>query len=564
MSGKFQSFFRFSAEKVDEVWENYQELCFKSEAVSLMQTEFEWERFIYYGQEGWETIDPDYITEKNHWDTKKISNSLGSVFLPMPPLLHPAFSDLLAEVMGISKVQLFQLAHFEASMVEKEFYPVSPYEFPENSGPAFIYSILKGIPPVSIGQITIPPEELMITRIPVLPLEKRPFLEMPGGKKMPGADNVYYQLLASQSKNFLDRQGRQISSLFLIHKQLQNNLEYLITVLENNLQHDRWAVMEHVSNSIFGKIDAPLPRNAILPSLPTSLLPPTFRPEWEPENSQVPVDSMWLDDHTCCIQFPASIALYDLQAKAKRQEYAVGNLKLCQANSHLSMIQMLGMRNNSDYAVADFVHLNYQTNEWHAGLWQGFFYKGLAHQTNEERALVDYIYRTKLNLAELGDYPAKYVISTCGQYAWIQDKHGNGGIYGFKSGLCQIYSRDMLKEYFEEVVPVFCPAEWKPYLAEGKNGEHYIKLAKDKKNNKFELGAVALKNDHWFVFDGNRLFEDSKPLLQVNCPVSCASFDPDISKLLIGNRFGITIIDIKSIYNKSEVRYFYLPLSQAG
>ncbi|WP_103069647.1 hypothetical protein [Aquimarina sediminis] len=549
-SSTIHTFFQYSTDKFVEVRNAYTHILNSEDTVSLDEIGLNNKRFVYYGQSG----------QKNHnenssSDKKDIVEVLESnrVYIKTPPLIHPAFVKEIAEILNLSIKDLFGIANYEVAIIEGKRITRNVYDKPVNTGPYHIKSMLESKNKDS--------SSLMITRIPLLPIQKRPFLPCLFDHTIPGVDNLNYQLLSTISKELLAVTGHKDLFFANSHKALQQYFEELIVSINEKLQDDRWSTIKQV-REIKGEVvnshqnDTEIAK--IISPLDEFIYVPLYREDIQEEMQNIPIDVLYLDKSMICIQYPHNIIFYNFTNQKIETEIEVECFQLCDINIQKKIIQFFGNLDEDKHQMSDFIHYNVDSKEWFTGEFEEFSYVEFSHQIEKQR-LIDYKNDIEFYLHELATFPSKKIRSTCSKYMWITDKYNNGGVFCLKSGLCVFFANN-LGLHLNRALPILKPKECLSIIES--NAALEDQLYGYQKSNQFELGALIVFEKKHLLLCDTILYHNGQPILEIAFPYSCAGFNRDASQLFLISTIGIIIMDIRCFLEVNTIKYDFIDIQK--
>lgn len=554
MKNKSNLFFQYSTDRFLEVLDAYQNVLCDESFKSISQIEMGDCNFI--------DINQPTRKELVKTDDKNLINLLkyGKAYIDTPPLIHPVFVKEVAEILKLTVSELLSLANYKVALIDDEIIKRNIYDDLLNTGPYFIKSLLESKENTfhKSGRV-IDYSQLVITKIPLLPIDKRLFICDSFTHSIPGVDNLDYQLIFNISKELLENETNKNSFFVNAHTFLQHYFEELIVSVSDDLKCYRWDTLKQVKK-IRNKTDV----KNVLEEKTTqvfnlsdnTLYVPLYREHCLEEEPNTPIAISYLGNSRVCIQFSKEVVFYDTLNQKAEKKINVKCFKLHDVNDQKKIMQFYGCQDDEHHQFSDFIHYDLTSEVWFTGMIEGFNYIELSHLI-EQKKLIDYQNNIDIILHELASYPTKKIDSACKKYTWIVDKYNNGGLYNLKFGLCVVITDD-LYEFLDAEVPVLKPN--KVFL--NVNNEIKEKIFQTQKNNQFELGALVVKDDVWLLLKDNVLYNKHKPILEIDFPYTCAAFNKVASKLFLCNPIGMLIIETEDSFLEKELIYRYINFSE--
>ncbi len=549
MDNNLNLFYQYSTSNFFTVWSIYQNVLNNKACISLSETRLYNEKFIYFGQPKWGSR----IEEFNDKEKEELITLLESdrVYIKTPPLIHPAFTEKIAEILNFSQTELLSLANYDSSFIDNKFVKRNPFEIPINSGPYFIKKLLEAKESLlTINNETIDVSQLLITRVPLFPLKKRVFLKDVFDYSVPGVDNVNYQLILLISSRLLEDQEHEDSFFANSYKFLQQCFEELIVAVQYNFQNNRWDTLKKIkelrkiksieeNDKKIKKIEKPSQESLFLP---------LYREYWLTQSNTIPVDTMIIDESRLCVQFQDRIIFYDFLNHKEEEIVVVPCYQLEQVSLGKNVIQFYGCQNVDKHQINDFIQYNFLTRQWFTGELEGLSYIELSHEI-ESQKLVDYKCNIDIFLHELSDYPTKKIRSVCGKYMWINDKFGIGGLYDLNSGLCVVYADDT-DELLDSEIPLYKFKEFSDLIENDQELKKILSI--QQKNSRFDLGALVIIDQEWIMLYDHVVYVNKKEVFEIDFMYTSATFSFDASKLFLINQKSLLILEVRDIINNNN------------
>jgi len=550
MNNKLELFFQYSTDSFSQIWNVYQHVL-KEDFTALSNTDMDDENFIYFGQ--------PILSQKNKKIKKELIDLLksGKIFIKTPPLIHPAFIKKISEILKILEIEILEVAAYQAAIIDGQIVKRNKYDEIINTGPYFIKTLLESKrDTIRINNKVVNVSEFLITRIPVLPINERWFLEDFLGNSFPGVDNIYYQLIWTISRQLLENEEYQDSSFANSHNFLQQYFEELIVTIQYNFQNNRWNTLNKVREfrkikgigENIGKI-----RKVEKPSR-KSLYVPSYKEYCLTESNTIPIDCLYTDESRLCIQFPDRIIFYDFINHKEEKITSTPCYKLKEIDIQKEYIQLYGCQDEEKHLITDFIHYDFKSKQWYTGHFDNFKYYELSHQL-ERQKLIDYKNGVEFFIKELATYPIKKIQSVCNQYMWINDKYGLGGLYNLETGIALVV-KESPDVFLDLEIPLYEIKEFFDVI------EDDIVLKKNlyrlQKMKQFDLGTLAIIHKRWIMLHDNILYVNDKAIIKIDFPYTSATFNRTASKLILVNSLAIVIIEINDYINKRKKNYSFI------
>jgi hypothetical protein len=546
-------FFHYAPEYFTEVWQSYEQIIKNSLPAKKIVEEIS--ELFYIGQTGSNSSLPiiSGLTQKQITTLMET----GGYHIETPPLLHPAFTSAIAGVSGITEKQLEGIFNFTLMLIDGKIIERPTNDTVLHSGPQYVQTLLERKQKISLNGFEIKPVQLLITQIPILPQKKRPFISGILETAYPGVDNISYLLIARLAEKLLSEGIINSFSGIRRYCLLQQYFREMIIAVEYKLQDNKWAVLKKLNEvSDNYKSKEPLNKYNKTGTSPDTAHIPMYRNSYDAKEKNIPLDIICISDSEICLQYPEKTALYNIASGEEIMNVAVKNFKIHKINTTAKIIRFFGCHNSDMHQPSDFMYYDYGKKKWGPGIFPEDDYIELAHHT-ERNVLVNYKTGTEFMLPELADAPAKKIHSACGKYMFIEDKHGNGGLYSLASGL-RVLSSDEIHQLPDDDIPVYEIAEKLNKTEAVTYSEETLKLARQK--NRFELGAIVIDESSWTLLLHELVYHNGKPVCEINYPYSCAAFNKEGSVLFLANLYGLIRIDVNSYFKSAEMKYVFLTM----
>ncbi|HZS39119.1 MAG TPA: hypothetical protein VFF06_19945 [Polyangia bacterium] len=388
-------------------------------------------------------------------------------------LVHPALAPAIAERLRKTEAELWKLVHEKgAGAIAKRLARARK---------------LDGVPAA----------QLLIRRVPVPPLAARPLERMPGGRLMPGADNV--RLLEVARRAQLARRLREIDGVG----------EALIAAADVALQES--------VEALCATFDAG-------PAAPLWEPAPEYRERLRPDGAPAPAQrGGWLDAPDparaigCAIGRDRIVLVFPWAVLAIAR--ASGKVTQAAIATDLATRGLDAGEGRALFQRERLYVWNLASGEWESGYGDGFAFVAFVEE-HELSYLVDAPHGRARRLSELADYPIIAAASGDGRFYWIEDKEGNGGAFESARAILVERSRDVVAD------------------ARDQNDDDDDEEEEEDREASWSYSpqcAIALGPDDRFrrFFDG--VYHDGARLHRI-APARAAAFARDARSLLIVDR----------------------------
>lgn len=510
--------------------------------------------FLWFFRGSWK-IDEDQPFGSSDFQT--YPNRWGHILTP--PFVHPAFIPIIANLLEVTKQEIYQIARFEAYWEDTKIVGSADALETTSTGPIAILKKLKRVKKNPFAERPhIKAKDLILSKLPIPPYEERPQIATVGKHQTFALDTIlindffiYSDYILSLTQQAYKIQSNEIQKY---HQKLQKILEQLIYVIETGIKDDYWGLEEKFRTSIEKMRDRESfvsikPKDAKL----SKVFPPPYRDE-KPDESlkEIPIACLWGKNREIWLQFIDRLVGIDLDKNKVIQEFSCPNLRMLYFDKNYEQILFFGTNDLRHFYSSDFWHLNTSSGKWHTGFQDSFRYVELGELVYEAKIWVNYHRQLVVPLTYLGDYPITNILSPDGAYAWIQDKHGGGGIFELATGFCvtdidtlhspltmQLYENPPKQSILQTLPTHFVK------MMESENLKEKSKLASESFGLAF--GALVQTDKQWLTYHQGYLLKDDKPILETDHIFTSAAFHRSGGYMLLANPGFICIIDIEQL-----------------
>lgn len=482
-------------------------------------------------------------------------------------VVHPACIEKIAELLGLTPLQVRQVAWWQGTIWPDGRFATRPYMTGLRSGPAFLRKQLERLAtPPDLEELGFTPSDLVLDILPVPPRNVRPSVAAPGGLLRAGSDDMIYNALVLQAgiiNFFQDSQGSESPGLSLLFEEqsvlpLQRLLEQLIHTYSVGRAQSRWELEKSWMMQMPLEFEGGSGADQDLPEFPDVALPEMLPTEVDEvrqriEQSKVPLRLLPLANQLLWVQYID---------RAELRRWPGGEV----VETRPTKGRLLGMDASEQYLVYLLMgHLlvhDYASQQWlEAFPGEDFVF---ADAFDQESGYMCSLGKGELiRLLELRDAPVEVVRSRDGKFLWLEDKDANGGIYGADSGwllaepgflelphdppfltpdgAVTVLSRSAM-EIMEEVLQ--------------ESIRSYEELALD---SELQQTAFCLRADQWWIFAFNILWIDQKAIWRTDMPITCAGFSEDHRHLFLANREEIRILRLNGLGHPEHLERIALP-----